>query len=57
MRPPLGMPVPRWNWGTVWRGRSGATGRKLVTPPTESGGLTFVHVADPAGTVIGIYTD
>jgi predicted enzyme related to lactoylglutathione lyase len=30
---------------------------KLVTPPTEAGGLTFAHVADPAGNVMGIYTD
>jgi hypothetical protein len=30
---------------------------KPVTPPTEAGGLTFAHVAGPAGNVMGIYTD
>jgi predicted enzyme related to lactoylglutathione lyase len=30
---------------------------KLVTPPTEAGGLTFAQGADPAGNVMGIYTD
>ena len=53
VRPPLGMPVPRWNWGTVWRGQSGETGRKQVTPPTEAGGLTFIHIADPAVNTMG----
>ena len=33
-------------------------GMKISTmPPTKSGELSFVHLADAAGTVIGIYTD
>ena len=30
-------------------------GGRVVVPPTEAGGVTFAHFADPAGNITGIY--
>lgn len=32
-------------------------GGTMLVPPTETGGLTFAQFTDPAGNVMGLYTD
>ena len=32
-------------------------GGELLVPPTEAGGLTFAQFTDPAGNIMGVYTD
>ena len=32
-------------------------GGKALVPPTEAGGLTFAQFTDPAGNIMGVYTD
>jgi len=32
-------------------------GGTVLVPPTETGGLTFAQFTDPAGNIMGVYTD
>jgi predicted enzyme related to lactoylglutathione lyase len=32
-------------------------GGTLLVPPTDAGGLTFAQFSDPAGNIMGVYTD